>query len=208
MICVPIKNKDKEKVLKTFIKSQKIKFVDMAEIWFDKLPSLDLLFLKRIQNFKKKPIIYKSSGDIKKIKKVIKTLEIEYLDIDLTTSLEKINEIKKITSKTKLIISYHNFKETPRQSKLEKIAKKIITKKADIIKIATKATSFKDALTMLELLNSLNGKGKKAICICMGQHGVITRVAGHLIGNYLMYAPLNKSQSTAKGQLTVSELCL
>jgi 3-dehydroquinate dehydratase len=40
----------------------------------------------------------------------------------------------------------------------------------------------------------------------MGKHGEITRTAGHIFGNYLMYAPLNESQKTAKGQLTVSEL--
>jgi 3-dehydroquinate dehydratase len=40
----------------------------------------------------------------------------------------------------------------------------------------------------------------------MGEKGRITRLAGHLFGNYLMYAPLDLRGKTAEGQVNVKEL--
>jgi 3-dehydroquinate dehydratase type I len=71
---------------------------------------------------------------------------------------------------------------------------------ADIIKIAVQANSWGDNLIVLDFLDK-NSKNEKIIALCMGEKGKITRIVGHLFGNYLVYAPMVKQKETAKGQI-------
>ncbi|MFC1615981.1 type I 3-dehydroquinate dehydratase [Patescibacteria group bacterium] len=202
MICIPLKYKSLNTLLKKHSQAQKK--ADVMEIWFDEISIIKEEELKKFFRQKRKPIIYKAGKNIKKISKII-NYKTEYIDLDVATSSNIINNVKKQSPKTKLIISYHNFKKTPPQKELEKIISKIKKKKADIIKIATYAKNFQDSLRMLELL-SQESKKSKIICICMGKQGEITRAAGHLLGNYLMYAPLESKQKTAPGQIEFDDL--
>ena len=109
--------------------------------------------------------------------------------------------IVKKCSNTKLIISHHNFDETPRN--LEDIYQRIAGKNPDIVKIATKANSYNDSLRMLNLIS---GADKDIVGICMGQQGMITRVYGPVVGGYLTFASLGEGKSSAPGQMNVDEL--
>jgi 3-dehydroquinate dehydratase type I len=80
------------------------------------------------------------------------------------------------------------------------------SKKADIIKLATFAKTFTDSIRMLAILAQLTSSKQKAICLCMGKEGRITRTASHLFGNFLMYAPISSTDKTAKGQLLAKQL--
>lgn len=202
MICVPIKRKSINEVIIVLKKSQKI--ADLSEIWFDEITDLDERGLEKIASLKNKPLIYKVTGVNRHYKSILKI--VDYVDIDVKQDKLKIAHAKKINPKIKLIISFHDFKKTPTPKELEKISRNAISKGADIVKIATTARSFSDTITMIEILSKLRKQGKKAICICMGKEGLLTRTAGHLLGNYLMYAPIDKSGSTASGQITVPEL--
>ncbi len=104
-------------------------------------------------------------------------------------------------SNTKLIVSHHNFKETPIQ--LNDIYQRIAKTNADIIKIATKANNYNDSLRMLNLIS---GADRDIIAICMGQKGMITRVYGPAVGGYLTFASLGEGKSSASGQMNVDEL--
>jgi 3-dehydroquinate dehydratase-1 len=209
MICVPIKSGDENEVLKTFKECQKNDMVDLTELWLDdlKLAGKSQNFLEKIAHNKKKKIIYKSYGDLIKIERIFKNIKIDFIDLDIKTKKSAISKVKKMSPSTKIIISYHNFEKTPETRALKAIAKKISNMGADIIKIATYANSNKDSLNILKLLNDLTNSGNKAICIAMGKKGIFLRAAGHLFGNYLMYAPLKRTKKTAPGQLTVSEIC-
>lgn len=202
MICIPLKVKDPKELLLKFNQAQKK--ADLVEIWFDYLKRGSSDTIQKIFQKKKKPIIYKNSKLQKQFLEILK-LEPEYLDLDISTNQKLINQIKKTFPKTKIITSYHNFKTTPPNSTLEKIVKKMKTKKTDIFKIATNAKSLDDSLRILEFLNKLSRK-HKAICICMGKYGRITRATGHLLGNYLMYAPLDQKTKTAQGQISYMDL--
>ena len=119
----------------------------------------------------------------------------EYVDIEL-------NHYRPLDRKrTKLIVSYHNFEETP--DNLGEIYTSIAEKNPDIVKIATKANSYEDSLRMLNLIS---GADREIIGICMGQEGMITRVYGPILGAYLTFASLGEGKSSAPGQLNVSEL--
>lgn len=187
-ICIPIREKSPKKFLQAFAKAQKE--ADIVEVWLDELKDPSKVIDQ--VNKSKKPILYKVTAQIPN-----SDCKAVYIDFDL--------ESKPIKHE-KLIISYHNFKLTPSDKQLSQIIKKMSKHKPYIYKIATKANSFSDSLRILKLLNELNKKGKRAICICMGKHGKITRAAGHLLGNYLMFAPINEKKATAPGQIPLKDL--
>jgi 3-dehydroquinate dehydratase/shikimate dehydrogenase len=119
----------------------------------------------------------------------------EYVDIEL----EYFQPLQR--RDTKLIVSYHNFDETPRY--LLDIYSKIAKKCPDIIKIATMANSCKDSLRMLNMVSNAD---RDVIGICMGQEGGITRLFGPLVGGYLTFASLNDEKAAAPGQISIYNL--
>lgn len=205
MICVPIKEKKLSKLIATLKEAQL--HGDLTEIWFDEMAEKgEYEAIGEIFKLKKKPMIYKSYGAKESIFKLLK-YPIDYIDLDFATSQSLIKEIKAEFPKLKIIISHHNFKNTPALAKLKQIADKIHAKGADVIKIATRARKVEDSFKIFQLLECLSTKKRTAICLAMGSQGRLTRLAGHLFGNYLMYCPLTKGKKTADGQLTIKELC-
>lgn len=195
MICIPINSKNITHFFREFKHAQNIG--DLTEIWFDEL-KISSQNLNKIFVQKRKPIIYKVTKAIDK--KILKY--VDYIDVDISLPQAAIDKIPK---KIQKIISFHDFEKTPPDEELKKIAAKIMRKKADIVKIATFANNFADSIRMLGFLAGLS-KRKKAICVCMGKEGKITRMAGHLFGNYLMYAPLKERSRTAQGQISAAKL--
>lgn len=202
MICAPLKKKTVFSLLKSLREAQKV--VDIIEVWFDELGELNEEKLNKIFADKRLPFIYKCQRP-ENIEKILQK-KIEFIDLDISTPAKVIKEIRKKSPKTLLIISFHDFNQTPPTKTLKNIAKKMKSKGADIIKIATQAKTFEDSIRMLSFLSELHAKGEKAICLCMGAKGEITRTAGHLLGNYLMYAPIKDSDKTAPGQIIVNKL--
>lgn len=101
----------------------------------------------------------------------------------------------------KLIVSYHNFDETPEN--LEEIYDQICAREPDIVKIATKAQNSYDTLRILDLIKNAD---RPIIGIGMGEEGVSTRILGPVHGAYLTFVSLDDEPKTAPGQLTISEL--
>lgn len=200
MICIPIRKKRINSLLGDFKEAQKI--AEVTEIRFDDIKSKKQ-DLEKIFNLKKKPIIYKVTNG--KNLKNTEQFKIDFFDLDHKTNKKEIALIKKYHPESKIIISYHDFKKTPSPKQLQKKLGEIKKRNADIIKIATIAKTPKDSITMLRFLSE-NSKNAKLIVVCMGKHGKITRAAGHLFGNYLMYAPLREGEKTAPGQIDIHKL--
>ncbi len=203
MICVPIRQISSKEAIKMMLAAQKT--ADVSEIWFDEISDFSAEKFNEIMKSKKSPIIYKWQGNHENLKIILRK-NIEYIDIDLKTKKSIIDKIRQINPKIKIIMSFHDFKKTPKDSDLRKIISKMKSKNTDIIKIATFAKNITDNFRIFKLLSDLVSEGEKAICLCMGEKGKFSRIAGHLLGNYLMYAPLDKKDMTAEGQLTVKEL--
>lgn len=205
-ICVPIKkNKTNEVVLRL---KKANKEADVVEVWFDEITDLSEDGEQQVNLNSKKPLLYKVSKiNIEKIEHLLTTIKkIEYLDLDISTDKNILNKIKQKFPQIKLIISHHDFKKTPPQKALISLAEIMFTKGADIAKIATKASKMEDSINMLSLLSQLTKNRQKAICLCMGKQGRLTRTTGHLLGNYLMYAPMREAHKTASGQIPIKEL--
>lgn len=121
---------------------------------------------------------------------------VEYVDIEADVAAQ----IPRY-GKTKRIISFHRFTDTP--DNLEELHAAMAEEDADIVKIATMANSFEDNLRMMDLVK--NAK-VPTIGICMGDMGTITRVMASRLGSPFTYATFSKDKKMAPGLLEWKEM--
>ncbi|HEX2578887.1 MAG TPA: type I 3-dehydroquinate dehydratase [Rhabdochlamydiaceae bacterium] len=118
---------------------------------------------------------------------------LQYVDVDWKNSALPSGDV---------LVSYHNFEETPNLEAILKILQ-ITHPKAHLYKIATMAHSTLDSLLMLEFLQRHPG----IIGLCMGELGAITRILAPIFQVPIVYAPLSVEEKNAPGQLLVDQLC-
>jgi 3-dehydroquinate dehydratase-1 len=104
--------------------------------------------------------------------------------------------------KKKVIISYHNFKETPPDQQLVKLIRKGKAKGGDIIKLALMSRTEEDVTRLLGL--TYQHRDDHIITISMGKKGQITRVIAPFFGSLLTYGYVDSP--VAPGQLSIGEL--
>jgi 3-dehydroquinate dehydratase-1 len=131
----------------------------------------------------------------------------DYIDIELSSKrlLSKVVGIAQ-RYKKKVIISFHDFKGTPGDKRLEDIIKQAKKAHADTVKIATRAKDTSDIIRLSRLLQYKEnliilamGKGKRLERAARG-----SRVFFPLLGSSVTYGYVTKP--TAPGQLSVAEL--
>lgn len=193
MICTPVRENKMSKVLSQMSKAES----DCTEVWLDEIADLDVQELMRLA---KKPLIFKITKKYNTLAE-LKT-KVDFLDIDIKTNPKIIKGLKRKCKK--LIISFHDYKKTPPQKKLEEIIKKEFALGADIAKVSTFAKSMEDNVKVISLLTKF--RDKKIIAVCMGGRGKASRVAGLILGSYISYAASVKGKETAKGQMTIDEI--
>lgn len=128
------------------------------------------------------------------------------VDLDVSVQAEEITRIQAERLSIKTILSYHNYSLTPSDTELRSMTERIDGWGAHITKIATFCTIQRDALRLMSLLIDLREAGRKCIVLGMGKHGTITRVFGPLWGNEMSFAPLDVSQRSAPGQISIEKL--
>ena len=101
-----------------------------------------------------------------------------------------------------MIISHHDFKETPSLEKLESIYNEINKLSPDFVKIVTTANSINDNFIIFDLLKSK----PNLIAFCMGQKGEISRILAPKFGSAVTYCSLGKGKESASGQITLDEM--
>ncbi len=116
---------------------------------------------------------------------------VDYIDIEADIA----SEIPRY-GKTKRVVSYHDFDETPEN--LEELHAAMADEDADIVKIATMANRFSDNVRMVDLVR--NAK-IPTIGICMGEMGMITRLLAHRLGSPFTYATFSGGRKMAPGQV-------
>jgi len=107
-------------------------------------------------------------------------------------------------SDTKMIISCHDFQETPSTDRLNDLLKEQIDSGAHIGKIVTVAHDPFDVLRVLNLLEEAAKHDFPLCAFCMGETGRISRLTTLFFGGFMTYGALNETQATAPGQLSVT----
>jgi 3-dehydroquinate dehydratase type I len=129
----------------------------------------------------------------------------EYVDIELSNPKlkETVKELRLL--KVKLIVSFHDFAETPSLSELNSVLEREIASGADVCKIVTTAKQIEDNLVLLNFTSTASIKAK-VVCFAMGELGKVSRVLSPLLGGYFTFASLERGSETAAGQMTIQEM--
>ena len=124
------------------------------------------------------------------------------LDVEFNTMNRNAALVKYLSlTKTKLLVSWHDFKKTPSSIELKKKMKQM-SKFSRNVKIVSTARSTEDATRMLELY-SKRGKNN-LISFSMGDFGRISRILCLYLGSPYTYVSLGKA--VAPGQFSVDEV--
>ncbi|MCA9083131.1 MAG: shikimate dehydrogenase [Planctomycetaceae bacterium] len=122
--------------------------------------------------------------------------EADYVDIeeDIAASIPRYGRSKRI-------VSYHNFDETP--ADLEAIHQRMTACDPDIVKIVTTACSAADNFRMLQLVRNAT---VPTVGFCMGETGTISRLLCGRYGAPFTYAAADRTGHTAPGQLSFADM--
>jgi 3-dehydroquinate dehydratase-1 len=124
-------------------------------------------------------------------------LDVEFNTLKKNSALVKYLKL----TKTKLLVSWHDFKKTPKSSEL-KMKMNQMSKFSSNVKIVSTAKSTDDSTRMLELYGK---KGKNnLISFAMGDFGRISRILCLYLGSPYTYVSLGKA--IAPGQFSVDEV--
>lgn len=142
-----------------------------------------------------------SEGDRIELLNKAASLQFTYIDLELATCLE--NQDIHIPAE-KIIISYHDFEQTPSLSYLLEIKRQMKLYPHQIMKFATVVHTFHDRQVLFSLL--VNKQDNETIIVMgMGEHGRLVRILSPLLGGFTTYASTPRTQS-APGQLSADSL--
>ena len=209
--CASIAEKTPKRLKQTLTKA--LKKSDYAEIRFDFLnPNAVPDALQLIRKDLRKCVCTlrpvseggKFSGSEKNRISIMKLIA-EYnpflLDIELNTLSKNKNLRRYLKSTgTGILVSWHNFKQTPGISVLKKKLAQM-KKFSNNIKIVTMAKSINDATQVLSLYKN---NDTKLIAFSMGNYGRVSRILCLFLGSPYTYVSLGKP--VAPGQFSVDEV--
>jgi len=127
-----------------------------------------------------------------------------YVDIEIEAGAEYKKQIIQTArqQECQVILSYHNYENTPSKKYLETIIEQCFSRGADIAKIACQVHSEADSARILSLYDYPGQIYQgKITAIGMGEKGKITRLAAPLLGAPFTYASQSTGKETAPGQL-------
>lgn len=191
--------------------------VDVAEIRIDAMREVSLARLSRQAGI---PLLITNrpvweggacrASEEERLLPLLEAVEQEatFIDLELKTALPlRRRLLKNISgSRTKLIISSHDFEQTPDAARLAETLRLQQQSGAHIGKIVTMAHDHLDVLRVLNLQCEAKELGFPLIAFCMGEQGKLSRIITLLLGGYMTYAAPDGQQATAPGQLTVRGL--
>ena len=108
-------------------------------------------------------------------------------------------------SGTSLIVSWHEFEETPDETVLERQLRAACGR-GTVGKAAVMAHDVSDVLTLLEVTHKLASEGLNVATMSMGNSGRHSRILAPLYGSRIGYAPIDSADKTAPGQYELHEM--
>jgi 3-dehydroquinate dehydratase-1 len=189
--------------------------VSILEVRLDWFPKLELTQLRNQLGLYRKlglPLIatlrpenqggkWKGGEDARKAFLLEAVPLVDAVDIELTASEinAQVAQAAQAAGKT-LIVSNHDFRETPSNAMLEQQRRQAKSLGADIVKLACFSESEKDIIRLLNFVEAKREQGM--VGISMGRKGAISRVAAPLFGSLFTYT----SMQPHDGQWPLAEL--
>lgn len=201
MICIPIIAAHMQDALRDM--QAAAAWADIIELRLDYIESPDLPLL--LAN-RPRPVIVTitpceengafSGTDAERLALLEQAINLGADYIDCNMGWHALPRLLSIRGKTRVIVSSHNYAETPPD--LAGLYQEIAATGADVVKIATFANHISDSLRMLELISNAD---RACIGICMGPKGEVSRILAPAYGALLTFASLDSGKESAPGQI-------
>ncbi|XP_058202282.1 bifunctional 3-dehydroquinate dehydratase/shikimate dehydrogenase, chloroplastic isoform X2 [Rhododendron vialii] len=128
----------------------------------------------------------------------------DYIDVELQVAQEFNSSMNgKKHGKCAVIISSHNYQNTPSREDLGNLVARIQAAGADIVKIATTALDITDVARVFEI--TVHSQ-VPIIAMVMGERGLMSRILCPKFGGYLTFGTLESGVASAPGQPTIDDL--
>ena len=128
-------------------------------------------------------------------------IDFEYDNFIFTESQERIRLALSQSSKSRLILSAHNF-----ETKFDNIGRMfrniLAVSPTAIPKLVYTANHINDCFEAFDLLHRTSGE---RVVFCMGAAGLIGRILAKKLGSFITFASIDKKSATASGQLTIEQ---
>lgn len=223
--CIPIISKNREQLIQDVsqVVAHKPDIIEWRIDWFDRLDDTDYVVaaLKEIVSILNGiPILltfrHISEGGAKEepqqvrlnvIRAACETGLIDVVDVEQANPPEFVEQVKSIVraNNVKLVISTHNFSETPSEEEILDRIKKSREMGADIAKVCYLPKNFSDVLNVARATYRARA-GEcliPLITVSMGDLGGITRVMGREIGSDLSF--LSAAGASGPGQMNIED---
>ena len=226
VICIPIMEKEENQVIDTIEKYIKSKAkmiewrIDQADFIND--PEAIKRVFERIKSICTKTVLiatvrtideggsFDDGDEIKYAElleliagsKVCDIIDVEYMKLRRMPGI--FQTIRKNNSK--VLISYHNFSETPDSKKAFDMLSDMQHTGADIVKLACMPHSEDDCLRIMSVTSDFRDKypDTPIIAISMGNIGILSRIAGEIYGSCITFA--SGDRASAPGQIPYNDM--
>ncbi|KFZ39848.1 MULTISPECIES: type I 3-dehydroquinate dehydratase [unclassified Thermoactinomyces] len=224
-ICVPVIGKDADEILKQtrelcrkkpdliewradFFQeiSDPEKVLDVVQYMRGMIGEIPLLFTIRSEKEGGQPIPLTDSEKISLMKRVCQTRQVDLIDHELWDE-RNIPVIRNVSKEygVRLILSFHDFAQTPSKEVLVDKILKAGEFGADIAKVAVMPVTFKDVIVLMGATEEARHHVRiPLITMSMGGLGTMTRLAGWQYGSAVTFAA--GSRCSAPGQMPVEEV--
>ena len=140
--------------------------------------------------------------------KVIESGLVDLIDVEVMRGNYKVARTTSMAHEAGIgiLMSYHNFQETPHDTELESIIRNMEILGGDILKIAVMPGNEFDTRRMMEFQIRMTAECYKPVAIIsMGEKGMVSRFKGKETGSCITFASIGDS-SSAPGQIEASDL--
>lgn len=205
MICVSVGNVDVRECM------ERLEGIELAEVRLDTM-DVDPVSVRAIFSMPLRLVATCRPGrygDAERLTLLSKAMEAgtAYVDVETDAAPGFREEIARLASRhnVQMIVSYHNYAETPAEGLLRKMVRGAFSSGAHLAKIACMVNRPIDNLRLLDLLRAKAHTGR-LIVVGMGEAGRITRVASVFLGSPFTYACHDDDGPYAPGQMGVRHL--
>lgn len=144
-------------------------------------------------------------SEAKRIEELLIASELGATMVDVELGTAGLSDIEPLIKKrSKCLLSYHNWKETPSLEEVKGIVERQLVAGADICKVVTTAQRFEDNITILRLISEF--LDTEMVSFAMGDLGMVSRILSPLMGSSFTYASIKQGKESASGQITVKDL--
>lgn len=225
-ICVPLLGVTNEQIIQEveYLKNVNVDLIEWRVDYYNDVDSLPKIkeILRLIRNeVKDLPILFtfrsKKEGGEKAIskeyyiqinKEIVTTGMVDLIDIELFIGDDVVKEIIDYAHNNgvKVVVSNHDFYNTPTKDEIVSRLCKMQELKADLPKIAVMPKCPKDVLDLLYATDEMRVKYGKTpiITMSMGKLGLVSRISGEVFGSAITFG--SAKAASAPGQIAVKDL--